>query len=147
MVRSSQKTATHTTSPLWRLLQENCVTVTLWKLITQTILTFWKVDWPQNKPLWKGNCQSFWILELRNNNTCNKNGSRNNWPRSKTFCAVTKIKFLYHLCRQTKNWLVFTTTKISTGYNLVVLYQTWPIVVYINLPLRNSIPSLREKKL
>ena len=75
----------------------NFVAVTLLKPNTRTMLTYWKVDWPQNKPLSNWNCQSQPLLELRTVITCNRDGSKNKWAHSKTFCADITNKILCQL--------------------------------------------------
>ena len=45
-----------------------------------------------------------------------------------------------------KKRLVFTTTKISICWSLVVHYQTWLTFAYTNIPMQNSVPSQREIK-
>ena len=56
----------------------NFVAVTLLKPNTRTILTYWKVDWPQNKPLSNWNCQSHLLLELEIIETCIRYGTGTN---------------------------------------------------------------------
>ena len=64
---------------------------TLSKPNTQIMLTYWKVDWPQNKPLSNWNCQSHPLLELRIFNTCNRYGGKNKLAHSRNFCGgITK---------------------------------------------------------
>ena len=62
------------------------------------------------------------------------------------FCGGITIKMLCQLYRQRKNWLIFTTTKISLCWSLVVHYQTWPKFAYTNLPTRKFILSQKEIK-
>ena len=47
----------------------NFTAATSLKPNTRTMLNFWKVDWPQNKPLSNQNCQGHPLLELKNINT------------------------------------------------------------------------------
>ena len=128
------------------LSRVNFAAATLSKPNTRTMLTFWKMDWPQNKPLSNWNCQSHSLLELRIIITCNRYGTKNKWALSRTFCGGKSIKILYQLCRQCKNWLLSTTTKISICWSLVVHYQTWLTFAYTNLPMQNFIHSQREIK-
>ena len=96
--------------------------VTLSRPNTWTRLTYWKVDWPQNKPISNWNCQSHPLLELRTINTCNSYGSKNKWAHSKIFFGGITIKicanfrnnakkdcFLpWQRYRYVKAWLYFT---------------------------------------
>ena len=91
----------------------NFVAVTLFKPNRRTMLIYWKVDWPQNKPLSNWNCQSHPLLELRTINTFNNYGSRNKWAHSKSFCASITIKMLCQAQKQCKKWLTFTMAKKS----------------------------------
>ena len=76
------------------LFTVNFVAVNLLKQITLTMLTYWKVDLQQNKPLSNWNYQNNPLLGLRHNNDCNRYGSRNKWAQAKTFCAgITKMYF------------------------------------------------------
>ena len=125
--------------PCMMLSTVNFAAATFSKPNTQIMLTYWKVDWPQNKPL------SNWS-KLRNIITCNRYGSKNKWAHSKTFCGGTTTKMLRQLWRQCKKWLPLTTTKISICWSLVVHYQTWLTFAYTNLPIQNFIPSQREIK-
>ena len=118
----------------------NFAAVTLSKPNTRTMLTCWKVDWPQNKTLSNWNYQSQPLLELRSIITCNIYGSKNKWARLRTFCGGMTIKMLCQIWKQCKKWLAFTKTKISICWSLVVHYQTWLTFVYTNLPVQKSIP-------
>ena len=111
--------------PPMMLSTVNIAAATLSKPNTQTILTYWKVDWPQNKPLSKWNCQSQPLLEMRIIITCNRYGRKNKWAHSRTFCGGITTKMWCQLWRQCKRWLPFITTKISICWSLVVHYQTW----------------------
>ena len=124
----------------------NVETATLFKPNTRNMLTFWKVDWPQNKPLSNWNHHNHPLLELKINITCNRYGSKKKRAQSSIFCGCITIKMLCQLWRQCKMWLTFTTTKISICWSLVVHYQTWLTFVYTNIPIQNSIPSQSEKK-
>ena len=117
---------------------------TLSKPNTQTMLTYWKVDWPQIKPLSIWNCQNHPLQELRIIITCNRYRSKNKWAHSRTFCGGITIKKLCQLWRQCNRWLLFTTTKISMCWSLVVHYQTLLTFAYTNLPMQIFIPSQRE---
>ena len=61
------------------------VAVTLFKPNTRTSLTYWKVDWPQNKPLSNRNCQSHLLLELETINNCIRYGTGPNELIQKLF--------------------------------------------------------------
>ena len=124
----------------------NFAAATLPKRNTQTLLTYWKVNWPQNKPLSNWNCQSHPLLELRFIITCNRYWSTIKCALSRTFCGGITKKMLCQLRRQPKRWLPFTTTKISICWSLVVHYQTWLTFAYTNLPMQKFIPSQREIK-
>ena len=124
----------------------NFAAATLSKPNTQTMLTYWKLDWPQNKPLSNWNCRSHPLLELRNIITRNRYGSKNKWVHPRTFCGGITTKMLCQLWRQCKKWLPFTTTKISICWSLVVHYQTWLTFAYRNLLTQTFVPSQRVIK-
>ena len=132
--------------PRMMLSTVNFASATLSKMNPQTILTYWKVDWPQNKPLSYWNCQSHTQLELRIIITCNRYGSKNQWIRSRAFCGGITKKMLCQLWRQCKNLLPFTTTKTSSNWSLVAHYQTWLTFAYTNQSMQNFITSQREIK-
>ena len=99
----------------------------------------------QKKPLSNWNCQSNPLRELGIIITCNRYGSKNKCS-SRNFFGSIIIKMLLQLWRHCRKWLLFTTTKISISWSLVVLYQTWLRFAYTNLLMTNSILSLREMK-
>ena len=86
------------------------------------------------------------LIELRIINTSNKHGSRDRWDLSKIFWAALTMKMLCQLQKQCKNWLLFTTARISICWSLVVLYQTWPTFAYTILLMQISIHSRKEIK-
>ena len=90
-------------SPRMTLSTVNFAAATLSKPNTRTVLTYWEVDWPQNKSLSNWNCQSHPLLELKNINTCNRYESKNRWAYSRTSCGSRTIKTLCQLWRQCKN--------------------------------------------
>ena len=122
--------------PRMMLSTVNFPAATLSKPNTQIMLTYWKVDWPQNKPLWNWSCQSHPLLELRIIITCNRYGSKNKWAHSGTFCGGITTKMLCQLWRQCKKWLPFTTTKIWISWSLDVHYQTWLTFAHTNPPMQ-----------
>ena len=65
---------------------------------------------------------------------------RQQFAHSKSFWAGIRIEIIFPLWRQCRNWLFFTTTKISTCQSLVVLYQTWPTFSRTNLLIHNFYP-------
>ena len=125
--------------PRLMLSTVNFAAATLSKPNTQTMLIYWKVDWQHNKLLSNWN-----LLELRFIITCNRYGSKNKWAHSGNFCGGITTKMLCQLWWQCKKWLLFTTTKISIYWSLVVHYQTWLTFAYTNPPMQNFIPSQRE---
>ncbi len=126
----------------------NFAAATLLQPNTRTMLTFWKVDWPQNKQLSNWNCGSHPLQEMRVIVTCSQYRNKNKREdHSKTFWGGITTKMLRQLWRQCKNWLPFTTTKISIFWSLVEHYQTWLNFAYTNLPMQKSIPSQWEIKI
>ena len=83
--------------PLMILSTVNFAAATLSKPNTQTMLTYWKVNCPQNKPLSNWNCQSHPLLEMRIIISCNRYGSKSKWAHSTTFCAGITIKMFCQL--------------------------------------------------
>ena len=75
----------------------NFAAATLLKPNTRTILTFWKVNSPQNKPLSNWNSQSHPLLELRVIITCNRYGGKIKWGHPRTFCGGITKKMLCQL--------------------------------------------------
>ena len=124
----------------------NCLTVTLSEPITQTMLAYWKVDWPQNKLLSNWNYESHHLLELRFISACNRYGSTKKWVHSAPFCSSIAMKIVRPFLKKCRNWLLYTTGKVPIGWGLVVHYQTWPTFVYRNLQMQNSIAPRRQTK-
>ena len=77
--------------------------ITLSKPNTRTMLTVWKVDWPQDKPSSTWNYHSHPLLGLRIIITGNRHGWKSNWAHSRTFCIGVTKKMLCQLWRQCKN--------------------------------------------
>ena len=112
--------------PLMKFSAKNFAVVTLLKPITRTMLTFWKMSWPQNNPLSNWNYQNQPLMEMRSNNTCDRHWSKNKWAHAGNFSSgITKKRFFPTLETMQKR-VLFTTTKISICWSLVVHYQTWP---------------------
>ena len=124
----------------------NLAAATLSKPNTRNMLNFWKVGWPQNKPLSNLNCQGHPLLELRTILTCNRYGSKNKWAHSRFFLRWYINKYFVPTLEVMQKWLLFTTTKISICWSLVVHYQTWLTFAYTNLPMQKFIPTQREIK-
>ena len=108
----------------------NFVAVTPLKPNTWTILTSWKVDWPQNKPLSNWNYPTTGIESCQYQQQIWKQEQKSSF---KQFCADITIKMFYQLGKQWRKWLPFTMTNISIFWSLIVLYHTWPLFVYTNL--------------
>ena len=89
--------------------------VTLSKPNRRTMLTFWKVDWPQNKPSSNWNYQNHPVLELRIIITCNRYGSKNKWTRSRTFCVGKTKKLRSCVHRQEKGYGLKATPCFQKG--------------------------------
>ena len=124
----------------------NFVAVILLKQNTTTLIINWKLEWPQSKPLSNWKYRSHYLQDLRTIKICNNYGSGNKWDRSKTFRAGITIKMLFPFWKQCRKWLLFTTTKLSIGWNLVVLYQTRTIFAKTNLQMQNCTTLRRQIK-
>ena len=97
----------------------NFAAATLSKPNTRTLLTYWRVDWPQNKPLSNWNCQRHRLLELRIIISCNRYGSKNKCAHSRNFCGGIKNKDVLPTLEAMQK-MPFTTTKLSICWSLVV---------------------------
>ena len=122
---------------------KNFAAATLSKPNARNMLSYWKVDGPQNRPLSNWNYQSHPTLQLRIIITCNKVRSKKKWDHSRTFWGGITIK-MCQLWTPEKSLLPFTTTKIWIRWSLVVHYQIWLTFAYTNLPRQIFIPSQIE---
>ena len=120
---------------------------TLSKPNTRTILTYWKMDWPQNKPLSNWNSQSHPLLELRIIITCNRYGSKNKWAHSRISCGSITIKMLSNFRGTAKKGCFLARQRYRYVGAWLYITKTWLTFAYTNLPMQILNPSQREIKI